>query len=171
MADANQLWARGALHRVAAIGMIIRLWAPATAEARTRALLSGDLGPATLAAEEARSLPEDTLRACVDRAHEVLIRLGEQLERLHNAVVDDNLAVASDLAHALLRERDDLECAWSVLVRTKEGRMLGPALHEFDQYAQTQASLFLSLPPTKDQRLSAAAESDHEAWWLQWVAE
>lgn len=157
------------LCRIAAVGLLARLWFPETSEelsAATEQVLSEQGGPAESAAcwflGLDAALRREVEHSAVDEAEE----LGQQLPELQSSALADPEAATRQCLQ-WLHGRDDLKSVLFLCQRTNAGESLHEKLEELDRHASTFKALWSWLDVTDDERLRAVSWQEPDAWWGQ----
>jgi hypothetical protein len=157
-----------ATDRLAAIGLIARLWEPTSAEIRD-AILAGKLvHPSSRVREVARSLPREQLQRLAEQAQAQASGLAGDVRRLMELAAEGDDDATQAYALGLLHRRDTLESVAVVLEDLEAGRELREALHEVDEEAEAAQSAFPEVERfAGDDRLAAVYAAEPLAWWGQ----
>jgi hypothetical protein len=158
-----------AVTRVAAAGLVARLWSCADSDSRRTAwerLRSNQDGPATKAVRWFHLLTPPA-REHVQRSalHEV-DALEDRLPELSSGESAD----AAVLGVSWLHRRDDLECLRFLCKRTDTGAELERALSALDERASGHHDFWKRLSLQDDERLWSVSWQEPESWWGQLVA-
>jgi hypothetical protein len=157
------------LSRLAAAGLVARLWSPPECQDVEKALeriLLKQAGPAKAATQWFRVLGSQVHQEAESSAALEADALGERLPELQESVLEDPQA-ASQRCLQWLHERDDLECVLFLLQRTNAGELLQARLAELDGLAQRYASLWSHAEVNENERLQAVSWQEPDAWWGQ----
>lgn len=155
------------LARVAAAGLVARLWSPPIHASRSERAhyLSPDFeGPAHLATAWFSALPTDT-RESVERS--ALFEVGalqERLQELEDVAMEDP-EQAEVLGRSWLHRRDDLQGVLFLLKRAGTGDVLEEGLRSLDAQASEFPSYWALLELEGDERLRAVSWQEPDAWW------
>jgi hypothetical protein len=157
------------LDRVAAAGLLARLWSPARSGRDVAVfldeLLAGE-DPPTRAARWFAALPEATQRQSARAAVAETRALYQQLGPLAVDISADPIA-ARAAALSWIWRRDDLECV-AHLHRTRHAAgPLDRALAELDRAAATHLREWLRVAPFDDERLLSVATAEPDTWWTK----
>jgi hypothetical protein len=158
------------LQRIAAAGLLRRLWAPPPdqAAAVARNLLAGASAPPLEIDRWARALPRDAIdeieRAAVNATADLEDEIGG-LAALHA----DAPASLGAAVRAVMERRDDLESVRAVLRASGGGEHLTTALAEVDEVAALHATVLAAgvddLDAAGDELLVTVGWSEPDAWW------
>lgn len=159
------------LARIAAAGLLARLWSPASHSSpseRFRYLSPDFEGPARMAMAWCSALPLET-RESVERS--ALFEVGALQERLQELeqVAMENPEQASELGRSWLFRRDDLQSVLFLLRRSGMGAVLEEGLGALDEQAAGFPSFWALLELEDDERLRAVSWQEPNAWWGQLV--
>jgi hypothetical protein len=157
------------LSRLAAAGLVARLWSPPERQDVEKAmerLLAEQAGPAEAATQWFRVLGSRVQQEAESSASVEADALGERLPELQESVLEEPQA-ASQRCLQWLHERDNLECVLFLLQRTNAGEQLQERLAELDDLAQRHVSLWSLAEVTEDMRLQAVSWQEPDAWWGQ----
>lgn len=153
------------LSRIAAVGMLGRLWAPHEAgklslEELLALRLPGPAGREWLQAQPL-TLREEVVAEAVATASLLRVSFGPLEEAILSGAPE-----ARERAREWVRERDRLESVCFALGGREAPEALRRALTGLDRYAAVHHSLWSLLPGwTQDAHLAAVAARDPEAWW------
>jgi hypothetical protein len=156
----------GLADRVAAVGLLLRLFQPSTADARRR-LLQETLASGSKVVREVRRWATELSPAICGRCAETLEANAEMLE---DALVEVDAAFerGADAARALATyialERDRLECIAAVLALRGDVSEQRSALDRLDEQAGLRLSQ-LGSAGIQDPLLERSAEVEPFAWW------
>lgn len=154
------------VHRLASMGIVLRLWQPSGAAATAALRWSSGPRPATRVKEWLGRVPEDELTALCDLSVEAAGLLFERLAELQElATLDDADAVRS-LARRILEERDELESLARVLDLAARATAVADTLRNFDSLAVAHWSAFGELEDlVATERFRSVAWQEPDAWW------
>lgn len=149
--------------RAAALGLIGRLWAPASDGERAALKQEPDRHPNRRVLEAVEKLPQDRVRLLEQLACHGAMSL---LDALHHVETSDSDDDRLRLARRLAERRDDLESVFFVLIHRDVGRELGAALADLDDEV---TSAWSALPEAEsladDPRMCRVALLEPDAWW------
>lgn len=156
------------LDRVAAMGLIGRLWSPAAPEMTRESLKSivaGGHDPPLAVEQWAKQLDAETVadleHLSVARADSLML----QYDNLENMVAETGLHDA-ELLRQLIHARDDLESLFHVLNAAGGGESLGRLLQALDREAVTHLTLLSCLDGLgDDDRIRSVSWQELESWW------
>lgn len=156
------------LDRVAAAGLVRRLWAPPPGAARRRwttPAAAGEESPAQRADAWARALPPDVVAEVEGVAVRAAGALADELATLaevHAALPGGLHEVQTAAAH----RRDDLQSVLVMLRAARAGESLLLALTEVDRVAEQETSARIAdAVHEADEHLLSVGWSEPEAWW------
>lgn len=157
------------LSRIAAVGLIVRLWSPPSRKAREdvlEALRAGRDSPVDHACRWFQQLPSQ-IHANIERTaiHESGA-LEERLPELEQVALKDP-ELASKLGVSWLHRRDDLECVVVIMACAKAGASLREELTTLDSCAAQYQTLWQWFELEDDERLNAVSWKEPGAWWGQ----
>lgn len=153
------------LSRVAAVGMLGRLWAPQNAgrlslEELLAVRLPGPSGRAWLQAQPA-ALREEVIAEAVATASLLRVAFAPLEEAILSGAPD-----ARDRAREWIQERDRLESVRFVLGGMDAPEPVRRALSGLDRFASLHHSLWSLIPGwSKDAHLAAVNAREPESWW------
>ncbi len=169
VAEAKEMAATGEpLLRLAAAGMVARLFSPRDRAQRERLLaemLEAGRHPVVDAVRSyASSLDANALESLDHLVAALADGLHDRLDELRELVVED-LPDAPDAALGLLLSRDEIESVLYVLRAAGGGENAAEAVAAFDREAVAAAmDIDLARPPRHD-RLLAVSRCDPTCWW------
>ena len=150
------------VERVAAVGLVARLWCPEDRATRDAVLVGTVEHPAEVAVKWIRSLDNETRSTLEALAYQRAARLRDAL----CALVDADEDPSEEALRALLYERDILESVRTLLAYVGHGRNLGRELALTDVAAIT---CYSAMPVTAgieaDPLLRAVFLAEPDAWW------
>ncbi|MFW5740132.1 MAG: hypothetical protein ACOC1F_07180 [Myxococcota bacterium] len=154
------------LDRVAAVGLMGRLWSPVdradAAAARQRSLAGA--GPGQDGRAWWASIPEAEREGLVSTALLRVDDLADALGDLSDHVAEDPEAARPALLR-WLHARDDLASVAFLARSSSPGGVLETALQRLDEAAAAHHSMWAFVPAFEDERLQAVAECEFEVWW------
>lgn len=158
----------GTHRRVAALGAVARLWAPADTEGRRAWAAAARAGTTPLGRLRtwARSADPAVFEATALGVAAEVEALLDELEELRRRWLAGSVRPADVLA--FLHSRDDLEGA-SLACRLASCAEPSESLALLDGAALEATDLLTSTGPMPDERLSAAASAAPESWWTAFV--
>jgi len=155
--------ARGdsATDRLAAVGLLQRLWTPTDTAVRTRAILGALTPPGQRARAHLAALPGTALDAA---AREVL----RDADALRDTLDAPTASAAGTLA--LAHRRDDLESARAALALVDRGAALDARLRALDVHGRAGWSALPTDAALRDDpRLCCVRWAEPDAWWALFV--
>jgi hypothetical protein len=153
------------VHRLASMGIVLRLWSP-TGAAATAALRWSGVRPAARVKEWLARVPRDELSALCEVSVEAAGLLFERLAELRELATHDEGQSVRSLASRILEERDELESLARVLDLAGRASAVADTLRAFDSQAVAHWSAFGELEDrVATEHLRSVAWQEPDAWW------
>ncbi len=164
----QQVGIGGVFHTAVAAGLALRLDHAGVTRRAPRGGLAALLEAAKRAPGPAHAwvhaLPSDRLLALEAFATAEAERLWQRLEPIAERTAPHDPSWCEALAE-LLRSRDDLSCAYRVLIERDRATALGAALAAFDRVARREIAALPIRGLVSDPRLEASVSANSDAWW------
>ena len=172
--EAEELAEGGFIDKLAAVGLLGRIWVP-TKKNEREALIEeykkGQDGPVINNTKKyLETICEKDLFFLEKLAIEAVDTLEDELGELKKLVIDDDPASAKYGLNILL-ERDNLESVLFCFKIVGLGEKLIRALESFDYAAAIAAVTFREANIPENERLHEVASSDPSAWWSAYLLE
>jgi hypothetical protein len=154
------------VHRLASMGIVLRLWLP-TGAAATAALRWSGAPPLSGRIEEWLSrVPEQELSAVCELSVEAAGLLFERLAELRELATRGDSDAARSLTRRILEERDELESLARVLALAARASTVIDTLRAFDSLAVTHWSAFAEVEElVVTEHFRSVAWQEPDAWW------